>query len=87
MPRGVQGLQPYSWRLLLIDLAIMLYLLCLFIASLVLGIDVTPVVVTNAIARYSPIHRGREHLTLKVTSHDRSISLFRLVYLPMYMVN
>lgn len=51
MPPCVQDLQPYSWRLLLIDLAIMLYLLCLFVASLLLGIDVTPVVVTNAIAR------------------------------------
>jgi hypothetical protein len=37
-----------SWRLLLIDLVVMVYLLCVFAYLLRVGIDVTPVIVTNA---------------------------------------
>lgn len=38
----------FSWRLLLVDLVVMVYLLCVFAYLLLVGIDVTPVVVTNA---------------------------------------
>lgn len=39
----------FSWRLLLIDLVMLVYLLGLFVVLLRLGINITPVVVTNAL--------------------------------------
>lgn len=41
----------FSWRLLFIDAVLMMYLFCIFVASLALSIDVTRAVVINAILK------------------------------------
>jgi hypothetical protein len=42
----------FSWRLLAIDLVLMVYLLALFAILLRLGVDITPTVVENAMLKY-----------------------------------
>jgi hypothetical protein len=44
----------FSWRLLLIDSLLMLYLLAIFAASLYLGINVTSTVAAHAMFKYVP---------------------------------
>lgn len=42
----------FSWRLLVIDLVLMVYLLALFAILLRLGVDITRIVVENAMLKY-----------------------------------
>jgi hypothetical protein len=42
----------FSWRLLVIDLVLMVYLLALFAILLRLGVDITRTVVENAMLKY-----------------------------------